>query len=582
MQKAPAEPHIATAACDLPDAGAPQSRAAPWACIALLICATVVLYFKAVSFDFVNYDDPSYVTANARVQQGLSFSTLIWAFSTSHAGNWHPLTWLSHLLDWTLFGSRSGLHHLVNVLIHSLNTGLLCLVLFRLTGRRWESLAVAALFACHPMHVESVAWVSQRKDLLAACFMFLGFLGYERFVRCAPSSPSKRIYYGAVLACALLALLSKPTAVVFPFLLLLLDFWPLRRLSGASDLRGLLLEKVPFVALSVGVGVLTIQAQTAVDSVSWSLPFLTRLQSAAVAGAGYVLDALWPVNLSAFYPHPLTWPATTVLASSLLLLVVTIAAILCGRPRPYLLAGWCWFLFALAPVLGFIQAGSQFMADRYSYVSYVGIFLMISWTISEWTHRHPKSRPFVAAVTAAALLACSALAWRQLGYWHDSGTLFTHALSSTPTNYVALNNLGHFYLRTGDPEAARALFIRSLKANPTHADALNNLGFMLAREGRTAQARNLFLAALTTNPNLVEAQVNLGRLEEEQGNWAAAATCYEAAVRADPELPHAQLRLGIALLRLGRTEQARDVLITLLKLQPGNLDARHELERLTR
>lgn len=545
--------------------------------------AAAGLFLQTGSFEFLNYDDPDYVTSNFRVRQGLTPANLGWAFATGHAGNWHPLTWVSHQLDWQLFGARPGLHHVANATWHAANTLLLFLALRRLTGTTFRSFWVAALFAWHPLHVEAVAWVAQRKELLSAFWMFLGLLAYERYVvhqRAGHTPRTRRAWYAVVLSACLFGLMSKPTAVVFPLLLWLLDYWPLRRTGEPGAGGRLLVEKLPMLAACGVVAVVTFLVQRAGGAVSEELPWTQRLASAAVALVGYLGQLAWPTGLAVFYPHPVVWHPVVVAVSAGLFLTVTGCVVLRGRSRPYLVTGWFWYGVALLPTLGLVQVGGQFMADRYTYVPAIGIFIMASWAAGDAVRRWPWLRWPGMALAAGVWVACGLASHAQLGYWGNSGTLFTRALAVTRDNYVAWNNLGHHLLTEGQVEAASKCFQQALAIQPRHAEAWNNLGFVRALQGQPAEARAAFAAALLEAPGLGVAHFNLGRLEEAAGEWEAAMARYEGALRLDAHQPAWLVRAAVVLRRLGRPAEAEARLQQALKLQPGLAEARRELESL--
>ena len=439
--------------------------------VCVVLAAAVFAVFRpAWTFDFINYDDPTYVTQNARVHGGLTREGVAWAFGAMEANNWHPLTWISHMLDAQLFGAGAAGPHFVNVFLHVLNTILLFVALRRLTGAHYRSAMVAALFALHPLHVESVAWISERKDVLSALFFMLTLLAYERYtVRCRAGAPGRGVFYGLSMTFFALGLLCKPMLVTVPFVLLLLDVWPLRRvgfgapgpallrtLSGSDRAREgsatwmrILGEKLPFIGLSAASCVLTVIAQSKEIRFHSGLGFGQRLENAFVSCARYIGKAVWPENLAVFYPHPGHWPAGQVAASVALVLGATLAAVWYGRRFQFIALGWFWFVGMLIPVIGLVQVGSQSIADRYTYLPLIGLFILFVWGAAETMTRMRMARVFTAAA-AGLLLLCSAIGARdQLLYWRDSGTLFRHAIAATENNPVAYKNLGAYLLERG-------------------------------------------------------------------------------------------------------------------------------------
>ncbi len=455
----------------------------------LLICFILFLgtagAYKAVSrHEFVRYDDGDYMTQNPPVASGLSLKSIEWAFTRFHSGNWHPLTWLSHMLDVQLWGLNAGGHHITNVLFHIANTVLVFFVFAHMTGSGWRSAFVAAIFAWHPLHVESVAWVSERKDVLSAFFWFLTIAAYLGYV----SRPNVWRYLG-VLGCYVAGLMSKPMVVTLPFVLLLLDYWPLQRAGLARGERGkwllLVVEKIPFVVLAIASSVVTLLAQRkggaliALDR----LPFPVRLGNAFISYADYLLKAFWPVNLAVFYPMRDSLPSWHLAGAVLLLLAATTLAVTTARRVPFLIVGWLWFLGSLVPVIGIVQVGDQAMADRYMYIPLIGLSIIIAWGIPLLVGSAlpaKQARPALVGVSGAVLVACLALTTRQIKYWHDSLGLFQHALFVTKNNWFAHGNIAMSLGRSGDIGGAIAHYRELLRIKPASVEALNNLAWHLA------------------------------------------------------------------------------------------------------
>ncbi len=537
----------------------PPVRLALW--LGLILLATVWMYAPGYHHEFVNYDDPDYVTANSHVNTGLTWENLRWAFTTGHVSNWHPVTWLTHQLDCTWFGMSPGGPHLVNLGYHLFNTVLLFLTLRAFTGARGRSLVVTGLFALHPLHVESVAWISERKDVLSATFFFLTLLSYWKYTRDTGSRGSKAVWYAAALAAFVLGLMSKPMLVTVPFLLLLLDFWPLRRLDFSTptwrrQAPWLLLEKVPFIALSAASCVATFLVQREGGAVSISLALGARLGNAVVACLRYLGKMVWPLDLAVLYPHPGYWPVWAVTISAAVVIGVSIGAVYCWRERPWFLAGWCWFLGMLVPVVGIVQVGIQSMADRYTYLPMIGLFVAIVWGTGEALARNqaPPRAGFVLA--GLVLLVCAGLGRAQVGVWRNSETLFLRAVQVTPDNYLAYNNLGFYYSGQGRIAEAMAQYQKSLDINPQYADALNNMGHALAGQRRHAEAIPYYEKALRAEPGNPEVRNNYGNSLSELSRVDEAIAQYRLVLAKNAQHADANNNLGIALAMQGRLEEA--------------------------
>lgn len=550
---------------------------APWWIYASLAALAVAPYLQTIHYGFVNFDDGVYVADNVVVQQGLTGSNWTWALTTMSAGNWHPITWLSHMLDCQMFGLRPGWHHLVNALLHGVNTILLFVVLRSMTGAAWRSALVAALFAVHPLHVESVAWIAERKDVLSTGFGLSAMWAYGKYVA-APSL----LRYGLVTVLFALSLLSKPMLVTLPCILLLFDLWPLMRFSSenrpANDhprAAWLIVEKLPLVALAAASSIVTLKAQDAGGAVAPidALPLSERLANAAIAYFGYLRKAFWPVDLSVMYPlreHQTAAAALAVMA----MLAVTIVVALLSRRRPWLAVGWLWFLGTLVPVIGLVQVGSQAMADRYTYVPLIGVFIMIAWSVPTPT---ATNRRWIMTAAAIILATLTALTVAQIQVWKDTTTLFEHAVRSTQGNYTAHNLLAGEFARKGDFSAARKHIDLSLQIRPNYAGARYNLGMLNLHQGDFANARDQFQLSLQSNErdpmtwnSLGLAQVNLKQIDE-------AVASYRQAIELNPHLVAAFANLGAALLARGKNAEAIEACETALRLQPDNADAHASL-----
>ena len=531
---------------------------------ALLTAAVFAAYGQTLRFGFVSYDDPAYVTDNIHVKAGVTWNGIVWAFSHSSAGNWFPLTWLSHMLDCQLFGPDAGLHHLTNVCIHVLATLLLYAVLRRITSARWPSAMVAALFALHPLHVESVAWIAERKDVLSAFFFMATLWAYARYV--ARPGPWR---YALTLLAFCLGLMAKPMVVTLPVVMVLLDYWPFAR-----GLR--IVEKLPFFALSAAASVVTylVHEQVAAVVSLESIPMGPRIENALVSYAIYVGKMFWPARLAVFYPYPsgsLVWPA---ILAGLGLAAVTAAAVWATRKRPYLLVGWLWYLVTLAPVIGLIQAGRQARADRYMYIPMIGLSIALVWGAREVLQSRPR---WGAAMALGIAAACAALTWSQAGYWRDSISLFQHAVDVTTDNFTARFNLGGLLAMRGeDAEAVRQL-AEAVRIRPSFAPARIGLGWSLAKQGRTEEALAQLRTAEMFQPGDANVHSQIGAMLGAAGRTYEAAGELSEAVRLDPNDADGRRNLGMALAILGRLPEAAGQLGAAIRLKPDDASARFHL-----
>jgi protein O-mannosyl-transferase len=483
-----------------------------------LILSTLLVYWQVRNFDFTNYDDDKYVTGNQHVLSGLTYDGFVSAFASAPAGgNWLPLTWLSFMLDCQLFGLDPGLMHLVNVLLHLANTLLLFAVLKKMTGSLWPSAFVAAAFALHPMHVESVAWITERKDVLSTFFLLLTLAAYLSYVK-------RRSTAGYLLTILLfvLGLMAKPMLVTLPLLLLLLDYWPLKRFdiqNRKHDAREILyrvtIEKIPFFVLAAVSSVVTFLAQRAGGSMTDTnvLPLLSRVANALLSYAKYISRMFWPHKLAVFYPGStgslVFWQAAI---CALLLVVISILVIRLGRRQKYLTVGWLWFVVTLMPVIGLVQVGSQAYADRYTYIPYIGLFIMIAWGLSELLPEWPHRRFVIGASAAIALVALGVCAHRQVTYWSDSTRLFSHAIEVTLDNYLAYNNRGVTYGKLGRFEEAVDDLRQAVRVKPDYAAAYTQLGIAYGKLGRWQEAIDADRQAIRIRPDSLEATNDLAWL----------------------------------------------------------------------
>jgi tetratricopeptide (TPR) repeat protein len=563
--------------------------------IALALAGAVLAaYGPAYDGGFVNYDDQRYVTQNPHVQSGLTPDGLRWALTATEASNWHPLTWLSLQLDATIYGpDRPGGFHLTSVLLHAANTVLLFGVLWRMTGAVWPAALVAALFGLHPLHVESVAWVAERKDVLSTFFGLLALGAYIRYAE----RPAPGRFLG-VAACFALSLMAKPMLVTLPVLLCLLDYWPLRRLpradwlpavpartnaaerfaTGPVTVQRWLGEKVTLSVLSVASGVATLVAQErgqALKSLA-RVPLESRVENALVSYVAYLVKMLWPADLACFYPYPapgtLPWLA---LGAAVLLAGVT-ALVLRARRRPYLAVGWLWYLTALVPVIGLVQVGDQAMADRYTYVPLVGVFLMGSWALADAVACARLPRAVAGWGVAAVLAGCAAATWVQAGYWHDSPALWEHAIQATDGNYLAHYNLGLTRAQQGQVAEAARHYAQAVRFNPRYGEAHNNLGVALLAMGRPPEALQEFQRAVEADPANATAWCNLGDALARQ-NRPEANHAYEEALRLRPDFAKAHNNLGWLLARQGDTDAAAAHYREALRINPDYVEAHNNL-----
>lgn len=502
----------------------------------LLAAATLISYWPVRSLPFIAYDDGFYILDNPQVTAGLSWPGVRWAFTTLHEANWHPLTWLSHQLDVSLFGLWAGGHHLTNLLLHLINTLLLFFLLHRTTGAQWRSAVVAGLFALHPLHVESVAWVAERKDLLCACFTLLSLLAYHRYTL------GRRWGLPLVILTFALALLAKPMAVTLPCLMLLLDAWPLQRTATISWWR-LVGEKLPLFLLAAGSSVITVIAQRAggamISTKHADLPL--RLSNAAVSVITYLRRTVWPSDLAVLYPFPLQIPGWQVAGSALLLAGGLLLAARCYRRHPYVLVGLLWFLGMLVPVSGLVQVGQQGMADRYTYLPLIGLFIAAVWLGADLTRN--RRRPLLAASALILLTGCIFATRSQLAHWASSETLFRRALAVTERNYVMHMNLGNELKKSGRLDAALAEYLTATAIQPYNPDTHYYLADGLHAAGRLDEAVTQYQIALRLRPNFLEAHNNLGATYYRQGKLAEAIVHYTEALRLQPDDPIARTNL---------------------------------------
>jgi Tfp pilus assembly protein PilF len=557
-----------------------------------LALATLLVYLPVCFHDFILFDDPTYVTDNPVVQDGISWAGIKWAFAGWHASNWHPLTWLSHMLDCQLFGLNAGAQHFVNALFHAANALLLFRLWRRLTGALWPSAVVAALFAWHPLRVESVAWISERKDVLSTFFGLLSTAAYARFAQARSKTPADRgrgIDYTWALGLFALSLMSKPMLVTLPFLFLVLDFWPLQWLNlgvaNRPSLARLVGEKLPFLVLSAASSCVTFLAQRGEAVMTLGDRSLgLRLETAVIAYWGYLVKTVWPAGLGIIYPLPKSYPLSMMLIAAAGLLLIAMA-VWCRRQSPWLVTGWLWFLGTLVPVIGLVQAGDQAMADRYTYWPAIGLSVAIVFEVAHWVACHPALRMPAQVAAGLALIGCVAGTERQLGFWKDTKTLYAHTVAVTGDNPEAEMMLGLAW-EPEDQNKALGFFDAALKSNDALAVRLpggtkRRLAVQAAllraqaaaQSGDATNAVALYRAALGMDGSLVEAHNNLGNLLEQTGKLGEAQAEYETAIALAPAQAQAHENLGALLLDAGHFSEAMDQYAQAVTLAPTDSHA---------
>jgi protein O-mannosyl-transferase len=563
------------------------SRATLLLALALTVGTTIAVFWPVLSNGFLLYDDGIYVYDNPPVRQGLTWAGARWAFTSGYAANWHPLTWLSHMADVQMFGLRPRGHHLTSLLLHAANAALLLLLLQRLTGSVGRSTAVALLFAIHPTRVESVAWVAERKDVLCVTFGLLAMGAYASWTRRRGS-----FRYALALTLFALGLMAKPMLVTLPLLLLLLDVWPLRRLSplvadpaseplAAEVLRGCVVEKIPFLALSLASSVVTFVVQRTWGAVTLDLyPLPLRVENALVSTVTYLRQVFWPSDLAVFHPHPDAYPLWAPLAAAGLLAGLTVLAWRLRARSPYLIVGWLWFLIALLPVVGLVQVGWQGRAERYTYLPFIGLFVGLVWGAGDLVDRarSPWSRRAAVAAFGAILLAFGAATRTEALRWRDTATLFTRALEVTGENDVAHYMLGRDLLSRGHAAEAEAHLREALRIRPSDTAALEQLGGALVVQGRIDEAAAVFAETVRRTPDSATALNNLASLRLRQGEVEQAIELYRAAAERAPGMRHVPRALATALLLDGQTAEAVRALEQALRLDPSQVEWRADLE----
>ncbi|HWX43171.1 MAG TPA: tetratricopeptide repeat protein [Blastocatellia bacterium] len=544
-----------------------------WLISIALVVVTLIVYWKVTGASFVNYDDPDYIIGNPHVQEGLSWDSLKWAFTATDAQNWHPLTWISHILDFQLYGANPSGHHLTSLIIHSANAALLFWTLYLMTTAVWPSAFVAALFALHPLNVESVAWVSERKNVLCTLFWILALLAYVLYSR----KPQWRRFIPVIIFFAL-GLMSKPMVITLPFVLLLLDYWPLNRLNSrpsvdaSSDtspdaeraqrsrrLLRLLVEKSLLLPLVIASSVITVLAQrkggAIISGEVFSLPF--RLENAIYSYARYLGKMIWPVRLAVFYPHPRPSIATMQLVlSGAVLVLITALAVWKMKKSRYVIVGWVWYAATLVPVIGLVQVGAQAMADRYTYIPLIGLFIGIAWSAAEWSKASTQKRSVLIVIGVSALTALALVTRVQVNYWKSTVALFDHAAAVTNGNYLAYGVLGAAYAKEGRLDDAVVNLEKSLEYDRLNYNAEHILGIVLLQKGQTGEAIDHFRRAVEIDPNALDGYNILGAALLDSDRVQEAVPCFLKVLEIDPNHPLACANLGFAFDREGKLDDA--------------------------
>lgn len=589
---------------------------------ALLLLCIWIVYWQVRTFDFINFDDPPYISENSFIHQGLTPDTVKWAFTTFHEFYWHPVTWLSLIMDCHFFGVRPDIHHLVNVLFHLANTLLLFLIFRKMTGCPWRSLFVAGLFALHPLHVESVAWIAERKDVLSTFFGFLALWHYIAYVR----QPSK-FRYGFILLFFSLGLMSKPMLVTLPYVFLLLDFWPLNRfqpfdnessvtnmITSPTAIR-IIREKIPLFLMVLFVCAITYYAQHTVGAVKSLDDFslAQRIGNAFLSYVRYIWKMIYPKELGILYPFPTSLAWGEIILSCLFLALVSLMAWFNALKRPYLLVGWLWFLGVLVPVIGIVQVGIQAMADRHTYVPLIGLFIIMGWGIPDILKNRKFKKRFLGITATSYLILLTGLSWHQTGLWKDSTTLYTHTLAITENNYLihynfgseliardkyhqamdqllkairikpdyayAHHNLANLLSNLGNPEAAVRHYLKALEVDPDFGLARYNLGITYLNQGKTDEAIRQFELASKLMPDNEKLQFKMAIAYYQQGWLNEAVRHFQAALAIKPDFAEARLNLGAVLFKSGHIRGAIEAFKKAVELQPENRKARQYLQK---
>ena len=577
----------------------------------LLFLLTACTFLPTLKNDFINFDDPVYVVKNVHVNQGLTWVGVGWAFHATDGGIWLPLTWFSHMLDCQLYGLESWGHHLTNVLLHAVNAVLVFLWMRRMTGTTWRSFFLAAFFGLHPLRVESVAWVAERKDVLSVLFGLLTLWAYVEFVRQIQSNSFRaKKFYVLALVFFSFGLMAKPMLVTLPYVFLLLDYWPLSRLQDDKNAWWLIVEKWPFFLLSALASIVSFAVQEHGKAIAWIAPRF-RIENAVVSYVRYIGKLFWPENLCIYYPYPGQWPLGTVLSAAILLAAISLVFIWCRRNHPYLLVGWLWFLGTLVPVIGLVQIGGQAMADRYTYIPQIGLLLCLIWSAHALTKAWKQQVSILSLTAVVTIIACMTLTHRQIAWWKDSEKLFRHAITITSGNVLAHVSLGvalsdagrideaieqyhvalrdspddaltHFNLgialdRKGYITESISEYRQALKMRPDYADAHLNLGVALGKTGQNSEALAQLQQALALKPESVSTHLSLGNLLDQLGWFDEAMSQYQRAIQLEPSRAEVYNGLGITLGHQGKLNEAVQQLREAVRLSPSSSDFHYNL-----
>jgi len=604
-------PPVDSATTDPDDVLSPALKdPAVWVGVGLVVL-TAAVFAALRHFDFIGFDDPGYVKQNTHVTGGLTLSGITWAWTTGHAANWHPLTWMSHMFDAELFGLRPGGHHLTSVILHIVNVLLLFVLLKRATGALGPSAFTAALFAIHPLHVESVAWIAERKDVLSTMFWWLAMIAYVGYVQ------QPRLWrYLAVCLMMALGLLAKPMLVTLPLVLLLFDVWPLKRIQAGQPWTRLVLEKLPLFALAAASSVITFLVQQQGGAVTGFglLPISKRIANALVAYLRYLGKTFWPADMAIFYPYSEALPGWWVAGSAVLLIALSFLAVRAVRRSPHLFVGWFWYVVTLVPVIGIVQVGTQAIADRYTYVPLVGIFMAIAWSAAAIAPSSAARRWALPAVATLVVLALATVAYAQVQVWQNNFTVWTHARAVTQDNYIAENELGVILVNKGQFDEALPYFERAsamkaeyvearfnrglaylrrgrvadsieqlsitVRLKPDHADAFNNLGFALMSTGKTDEALQSYMQALRLKPEMVDAHNNAGFVLAAAGRVPEAIAHFETAVKLAPDGEAGHMYLGMAYGAANRLDDAAREFREVVRINPASDGAKDQLAKI--
>lgn len=541
----------------------------------VLVGMIIVIYFQVYHFEFVGFDDNEYVYENPHVTTGISLENIVWAFSAFHSNNWHPLTWISHMLDCQFFGLHPGWHHLVNLFFHIVNSVLLFLVLSMMTGGLWQSAFVAAIFAIHPLHVESVAWVAERKDVLSAFFWMLTLWAYQAYVKC----PGIKRYF-LILLFFTLGLLSKPMVVTLPFVLLLLDYWPLGRIQLQEKQcdfkncilaqKNVILEKIPLVILSGASSVMTFVAQShgGVVKSFETFPMISRISNAFVSYLIYIKKMIYPENLAFQYPYPENLDLWKGSGAVLTVLLITFLALRMASKKPFFIVGWLWYLGTLVPVIGLVQVGMQSMADRYMYIPMVGLLIVVSWGVSEYIQKRKilKTVSFGFAIIIIPMLIGAS--WKQTGYWESSNKMLEHTLKVTSNNYIAHDTLGVNLFLEGKTDEAIYHYLKAAQIYPKNYYTQFNLGVARFQQGKMDEAIEHYTKAVTLEPNYAKAHCNLGAAFFQKKEYQKAEAHFLKAITIEPDYVDANYNLGVLYYTEGRMDEAIPCFLKVVAMRP--------------